>query len=185
MAEQAGGRPSEQRGGGAPPGVQEGAAAPPQVPPPTMTARLGSTALLLEAFVVLFAALAATGLLTHGGGLTVAQVWLAALVLVVACVLAAGLARRPSALAAGAVVQGLVVATGFWVPLMFAVGLGFAALWVWLVSIGRRIDGDRRRWAAQLAAHGGGAHGAAGAEGPGLSGATGPAGPTGRRTAPR
>ena len=37
---------------------------------------------------------------------------------------------------------------------MFLVGLLFAGLWAWLVWIGRKVDRDRRRWAAELAAGG-------------------------------
>jgi hypothetical protein len=49
------------------------------------------------------------------------------------------------------VVQVLLVLAGIPLPAMIVVGVGFAALWWWLVSIGRRVDADRRRWAADLA----------------------------------
>jgi hypothetical protein len=56
----------------------------------------------------------------------------------------------------GTAVQVVLIATGVFVPAMFVVGAGFAALWVWLVSVGRRIDADRRRWAREAGARPGG-----------------------------
>ncbi|TNM67688.1 DUF4233 domain-containing protein [Streptomyces sp. NP160] len=129
------------------------------VPPPTMTARLAATTLLLEAFAVLFGTMVAAAFLPEQGvgrGL----VWGVGLGLVVVCVLACGAARSPRGVVVGNAVQVLLVAVGAALCLVvleagiatLVVALGFAALWWWLVSIGHRIDADRRRWAAQLAA---------------------------------
>jgi len=131
-----------------PPGgqAQEQAA----VPPPTMTARLAAVVLLLEAFAVFFATLVASALLP-AEGYSRGWVWGVGLALAVVCVLASGAARRPGGVAVGWAVQVLLVLAGIPLPAMIVVGVGFAALWWWLVSIGRRVDADRRRWAAELA----------------------------------
>ncbi len=121
------------------------------VPPPTMTARLASTVLLLEAFAVFFGTLVGSALLP-GQGIGRGWVWAVGGVLTLLCVLASGSARRPGGLVLGTAVQVLLLLTGLAVPAMFAVGIGFGALWWWLVSIGRRVDADRRRWAQQAAA---------------------------------
>lgn len=107
---------------------------------------LGQTMLLLEAFVVLFAALVAFGLRsapsaavwTVGGGL-------AALLLVLA-----GLQRHRWGSIAGTVAQVPVLACGLVVPMMFGVGGLFAVLWVATLRLGLRIDSER---AAFDAAH--------------------------------
>ncbi|BDO42659.1 MULTISPECIES: DUF4233 domain-containing protein [unclassified Cellulomonas] len=100
---------------------------------------LGQTMLLLEAFVVLFAALVAFGLRSAppaaiwsvGGGL-------AALLLVLA-----GLQRPRWGSVAGTVAQLPVLACGFVVPMMFGVGGLFAVLWVLFLWLGVRIDAER------------------------------------------
>ena len=128
--------------------------APLEVPPPTMTPRLAATTLLLEAFVVFFATLVASRLLTGPGGPSVGAVFAVGGALTVVFVLATGVVRRPGGLVVGTGLQVVLVALGVLVPVMFLVGAVFAALWFWLVGIGRRIDRDRRAWAADLAAGG-------------------------------
>ncbi|TXR57107.1 DUF4233 domain-containing protein [Quadrisphaera setariae] len=128
------------------------------VPPPTMTARLASTTLLLEAFAVLFGTMVAAAFLPDQG-VGRGWVWGVGLVIVVVCVLASGTARSARGVVVGNAVQVLLVAVGVSLALVvleagvaaLVVAVGFAALWWWLVSIGRRIDTDRRRWAVQLA----------------------------------
>lgn len=110
-----------------------------------MRARLLATCLALEAFVVFFATLVATVL----SGLPTRTVWIGGLALVVVCVLAAGLVRRPGGVAVGWVVQGLVLATALVVPAMAVLALAFAALYAWFVALGGRIDRDRAAHAAQ------------------------------------
>jgi len=122
-----------------------------------MTATLTAVLLLLEAFLVFFATLVAVTLLPGSTGPSSGAVWAVGLALALVCLVAAGLTRRPGGLAVGAVLQGVLVATGFVVPAMFVVGAGFVLLWLWLVRVGRRIDADRRRWARRLAE---GEHGA-------------------------
>ncbi len=125
-----------------------------EVPPPTMTPRLAAATLLLESFVVFFATLVASRLLTVPGGPSVGAVFAVGGGLAVVFLLASGVARRPGGVALGTGLQVVLVALGVFVPVMFAVGLLFAGLWFWLVSIGRRVDRDRRRWAADLASGG-------------------------------
>lgn len=110
-----------------------------------MTTRMAAATLGLEAFLVFFATLVAVSLSDLPDGV----VWAAGTALAVACVLAAGVVGRPGGLAIGWVLQVLVLATGFFVPAMFALGAVFVAMWAWLLSVGRRIDRDRAAWAAQ------------------------------------
>ncbi len=108
-----------------------------------MRNRLAAICLGLEAFVVFLATLVAASL----APVPTATAWIAGLVLTVACIVGAGLVRRPGGLAVGWVLQGLVLATGFWVPAMFALGGIFLLIWVWFLLLGNRIDRDRARWA--------------------------------------
>lgn len=110
-----------------------------------MRARLLATCLVLEAFVVFFATLVATAL----SSVPDRTVWTVGLVLVVVCVLAAGLARRPGGVVVGWVVQAMVLATAVVVPAMAVLGVVFAALYGWFVVLGGRIDRDRAAWEAQ------------------------------------
>ncbi len=125
------------------------------VPPPNITVRLAAAALGLEAVVVFFAALVAVGLTVPGdGGLSRTALLVGGVVLAVVFVLAAGIVRRPGGIAIGWVLQLVLVALGLVVPVMFVMGVLFAAMWLWFLRIGTKIDGDRRRWAADLAAGG-------------------------------
>jgi len=99
----------------------------------------------LEAFVVFFATLVAASL----APVPTATAWVGGLLLTVACILGAGLVRRPGGIAIGWVLQGLVLATGFWVPAMFVLGAVFLLIWVWFLLLGARIDRDRARWARE------------------------------------
>lgn len=110
-----------------------------------MRNRLAAICLGLEAFVVFFATLVAASL----AAVPAATAWIAGLVLTVACIVGAGLVRRPGGLVVGWVLQGLVLATGFWVPAMFALGGIFGVIWVWFLLLGNRIDRDRARWARE------------------------------------
>jgi hypothetical protein len=71
--------------------------------------------------------------------------------LAVLCVVTAGLLRRPWAYIVGHAVQVGAICLGFLVPIMFAVGTMFAALWATAYVVGRRIEADRARWAAEEA----------------------------------
>lgn len=73
-------------------------------------------------------------------------------VLLVLCVVGAGLVRKPYGVAFGWVLQVLILATGVLVPMMFVIGGVFAALWWAAIHYGRRADElSARRAAAQTA----------------------------------
>lgn len=95
--------------------------------------------LVLEACVVLFAALVAYGLEVAEPR----QVWLLGGGLALSLLLAAGLLRQPGGYVVGSVLQVAVVAGGLLVPLMFVVGGVFALLWIAALRLGARIDRER------------------------------------------
>jgi hypothetical protein len=95
--------------------------------------------LVLEACVVLFAALVAFGLRVADP----AAVWLLGGALALSLVLAAGLLRRPGGYVVGSILQVAVVAGGLLVPLMYVVGGVFAVLWAASLRLGARIDRER------------------------------------------
>ena len=70
--------------------------------------------------------------------------------LAVACLLLAGMLRRPWAYGLGWAVQVAAVGLGFVVPVMFLLGPVFAALWAGAVLLGDKIERER---AAAYAAH--------------------------------
>ena len=76
--------------------------------------------------------------------------------LTVACLVTAGLLRKPWAYLVGWALQVASVALGFVVPMMFFLGAVFAALWAGAYFLGRRIDlekGERllleEQWAGE------------------------------------
>lgn len=125
---------------------------------PKRSARVqfASTTLVLEAFVLLFATLAAYGLRTvpslwpSGVAPSATAVWVAGGVFVVVLLVLSRLVSAPGGYLAGTLVQLPVVATGFAVPMMFVLGGLFAVLWVVALRLGSRIDRER---AAYDAAH--------------------------------
>ena len=68
--------------------------------------------------------------------------------LTVACVVVAGMLRRPGGMALGWAIQVASIAMGFLVPAMFAIGLIFLALWAGAYFLGARIDRERAERAA-------------------------------------
>ncbi len=69
--------------------------------------------------------------------------------LAVLCVVTAGLLSRPWAYVMGHALQVGAIGLGFLVPIMFLVGTMFAALWATAYGVGRRIESDKARWAAE------------------------------------
>ena len=55
----------------------------------------------------------------------------------------AGLAKRRIGVILGSVVQGLLIAAGFLIPMMFAIGIIFDIIWVVALRLGQRIDVER------------------------------------------
>jgi hypothetical protein len=98
-----------------------------------------ATVLVLEAAVVLFAALVAYGLrLAEPAAIAVGAGLVA-----VAALLAAGLLRTAAGYVLGSAVQLWLVATGLVVPAMYWLGGLFALLWVVGLRLGGRIDRER------------------------------------------
>jgi hypothetical protein len=99
--------------------------------------RLCGTVLIMEAVVVLLCIVPAK-VLTHvsgavagglGGGIALAAIVLAGVV---------GRPRMGWALAAGTVLQLAVIAAGVWLPVMYGLGVIFAALWFGGIRLARK-----------------------------------------------
>jgi hypothetical protein len=101
--------------------------------------QFAATILVLEAFVVGFAALVAFGLRAAEP----AVVWGFGGGLVLSLVLAAGVLGRPGGYVVGSVLQVVVLAVGVVVPMMWVVGGVFVILWVVALRLGGRIDRER------------------------------------------
>jgi fatty acid desaturase len=106
---------------------------------------LAAATVSLEAFVVFFGGLVAKDLssLSPGAALGIFSG------LAVACLVTAGLLGRPWGYALGWMVQAAVVASGFWVPVMFFLGAVFALLWWVALSQGARIERERAAYARE------------------------------------
>jgi len=106
----------------------------------------------LQAVVLFLTGLVLTGL-TDIGFATAFGIGLG---LAVLCVLTAGLLRRPWAYLLGWVIQVASFGLGFVVPMMFLLGIVFAALWAGAYFLGRKVDVERaeraaldQQWAAE------------------------------------
>ena len=71
--------------------------------------------------------------------------------LAVLCLLTAGLLRHRWAYVMGHALQVGAICLGLVVPVMFLVGAMFAALWMLAYLVGRKIEADKARWAAEAA----------------------------------
>jgi hypothetical protein len=75
--------------------------------------------------------------------------------LALACLLLAGMLRREWAYLLGYAVQVAAIGLGFVVPMMFVLGVVFAALWATADLLGRKIERERAAaWAAYRAENG-------------------------------
>jgi hypothetical protein len=101
--------------------------------------QFGATILVLEAFVVGFAALVAFGLRAADP----AVIWGLSGGLALSLVLAAGVLGRPGGYVVGSVLQVAVLAAGVVVPMMWVVGGVFVLLWIVGLRLGGRIDRER------------------------------------------
>ena len=63
------------------------------------------------------------------------------------CLLTAGLLRSRIGYLLGSVLQVAVLATGFWVPVMFGVGAIFALLWGLALVVGARVEREQAQYA--------------------------------------
>ena len=99
-----------------------------------------------QSVVIFFGALVGRG---FAGNDSSSTPFVALSLLALACLVAAGLVRRPGGVAIGWAVQALTVASGLLVTAMFGVALIFLALWVLCLRVGRRIDAQEARAASQ------------------------------------
>ena len=100
---------------------------------------LAATTLAAEALVVFFATLVASRL--SDVGLTTSLV--AGGILLVLCVLCAGMLRRPSGYLLGWLLQLVIIASGFWVTMMFGIGVVFALIWWAAIHYGGKIEREQ------------------------------------------
>lgn len=97
---------------------------------------LCATILTSEALVILFAMLVAKDLSDVDHGVLFAVGGGAA----VLCLVLAGSLRHRWAYVVGSVLQVALIAAGFVVPVMFALGAIFSAIWVLAIYLGRRVE---------------------------------------------
>lgn len=108
---------------------------------------LCASVLASEAIVIFFALLVAKDL----SGVDDTIVFTVGGAGAVTCLVLAGALRHRWAYVAGSVVQVLVIAAGLVVPVMFALGVIFAALWVLAIYLGRRVANLQEARAALVA----------------------------------
>lgn len=121
-------------------------------PPRSAKRMFASTVLALEAFVVLFASLAAYGLRAVEP-MVILGVGLGGFAL---CVLAAGMLRSAVGYALGWLIQAGLIVAGILVPELrvhlLAVAVTFTVIWVVSLRVGARIDVERaERYEGELA----------------------------------
>ncbi|MFE6283471.1 DUF4233 domain-containing protein [Streptomyces sp. NPDC057877] len=105
---------------------------------------LCSGTLIGEFFIIGFAGLVAM----KDDDLSMSVVWTVCGVAMLLSVLLCGLVTRPGGVALGWVLQLGLIASGFFVPMMFVVGVLFAGLWWASVHYGRKVDEAKARFAA-------------------------------------
>src|SRR4051795_985670 len=103
--------------------------------------RLLAAVLVCEAIVIALAIPVAISVVHTDAG----RAGIAGGALAVASILLAGLLRYSWALVAGAVLQVVVIATGFVVPTMFFLGVLFGALWVTAIWLGHKVERTQAR----------------------------------------
>ncbi|OMH24679.1 hypothetical protein BKD30_07850 [Tersicoccus phoenicis] len=105
-----------------------------------------SVVLVTEAFIVFFATLVGYGLLRN---LPTAAVLGVGVVLAVLLLATCAVLTRRGGFAVGWVLQVLVLATGFFVPMMFVVGVLCVAAWWYGLRAGGRVDRENRQRARE------------------------------------
>ena len=97
---------------------------------------MGSSVLIMEAFVIGFAMPVAKDLNSHEGfPATVVGV-----IVIIGLILATGLLRKPAGLVLGSVMQLGAISLGFAVTAMYFLGVLFAALWATAILMGKRVE---------------------------------------------
>lgn len=110
-----------------------------------------STILMLESFVMVFAALVVHGLQNAPGtgpDVPLGLVWGLGGTMVLVLLVLSRWVGRPGGYLAGSLVQVPVLASGFVVPMMFVVAGIFVVLWVVALRLGARIDRERAEYDA-------------------------------------
>ena len=104
-----------------------------------LTRRMAASVLVGQSVAVFFAALVARALAALDVGAPRWHLW-SGVGLAVACIVTAGLLRRPWGVTLGWLLQGLTLAGAVVVPMLLVVGLLFLALWVLVLWQGARLD---------------------------------------------
>jgi hypothetical protein len=98
---------------------------------------------VIEAFVLFFAGLVAFGLKVLEPAFPAWVALPAAAVLIVVLLATTAVLRFAWGRALGWVLQAALIALGILLPMMYVVGGGFALLWIFCFTRGRRIDASR------------------------------------------
>ena len=106
---------------------------------------LWSSTLIGEFFIIGFAGLVAM----KDPDLSTGTVWTVCGIAMFLSVLLCGVITRPGGVALGWALQIALVASGLFVPMMYVIGVLFAALWWASVHYGRKVDEAKARFAAQ------------------------------------
>jgi hypothetical protein len=104
---------------------------------------LCSSTLIGEFFIIGFAGLVAM----KDPDLSMTTVWTVSGVAMFLCLVLCGLVTRPGGVVLGWALQIALIASGFAVPMMFFLGVIFAALWWASVHYGRKVDEAKARFA--------------------------------------
>jgi len=107
--------------------------------------------LVLEALLMFFVTLVSFGLKVLEPAFPAWVALPAGGVFILVLAAASGFVRHRAGVVAGWALQAAILATGFLLPVMFAVGAGFAAMWVYCAVRGAQLD---RQAAAAAAAEG-------------------------------
>jgi hypothetical protein len=103
-------------------------------------ATLGSLVLVFQSVVVFFATLVGFGLQVYPEP---AVIWGLGLGLSVVLMIFPAVLGKPGTYLLGWILQGVVLALGIWVPLMFLLGTIFLGMWAWGMIAGGTIDRAR------------------------------------------
>jgi hypothetical protein len=110
----------------------------------SVTETLLSIVLGLEMFVVFFATIVIFGLQR----VPPAVAFTGGAVLILLLIITTRLLRQPWGKYAGVGMQVVLIAIGFLEPLMFFIGAGFAAMYIYYLVKGQRIDAQKASWQA-------------------------------------
>lgn len=99
--------------------------------------QLGSLVFVFESVVVFFATLVAFGLKVYPEPATI---WAVGLGIAFTLMILPAVLGKPGTYFVGWLMQLVVLSLGFWVPLMFVLGVIFLGMWVWGMIAGATID---------------------------------------------